>query len=369
MEKPYEDDFVRPDLKEFGSYNAHTSPDTLKQRFGLSLDEIIKLDANENPFGCLPAVTQALAGCKNYSIYPDAGQTKLRNAIALYAGVEPERIVAGAGSDQLIDLLLRLTVRPGDEIINLPPTFGMYSFYARLSGARVIEVERDPDFGIDADAVEKQITPKTRMVFIANPNNPSGNLCSRGQIKQLLESGRTIVVDEAYYEFSRETVADWVGSYPNLIILRTFSKWAGLAGLRIGYGIFDSGTAAYLMRIKDPYNINTAAQTAALAALAHKAELYVQVKTILYEKERLFNHLAGIDGIQPYPSTANFILCSCISCDAPEIVAELKNRGILVRYFDHPRLKNFIRISVGKPEHNDILVETLKEILGEGNSW
>ncbi len=357
--------YIRPDLKNFAPYSAHTSPDTLKEQFGLSLEEIIKLDANENPFGCLPEVNRALRDFGIHCLHPDSGQQELRNLLAKYTGVEAERIVVGAGSDQLIDLLMRLFVSPGDQIINLPPTFGMYPFYAKLAGARVVEVERDGNFGIDIDQIKSQITSLTRLIFVANPNNPSGNLTPRTVIKDLLDTGVNIVVDEAYYEFSRETVMPWVDSYDNLIILRSFSKWAGLAGLRIGYGIFPLEIADYLMRIKDPYSVNAAAQIAVKESLDRQEVLHVQIQTILNERQRLFDRLQSIDGIVVCPSSANFLLCVCTKCNAAMVVRELKNRGILVRYFDMPRLRQCIRISIGKPEQNDVLVESIREILGE----
>ncbi len=358
---------IRPELKSFAPYSAHTSPDTLKEQFGLSIDEIIKLDANENPYGCLPEVNRALSEYKSFGVYPDAGQQELRNSLSKYTGIEPERIVAGAGSDQLIDLLMRLIIRPGDEIINLPPTFGMYSFYARLAGARTVSVERDGNFDINLNEIENRITPLTRLIFIANPNNPSGNLTPKKYIKRLLDRGIYIVVDEAYYEFSRETVMDWVENYDNLMILRSFSKWAGLAGLRVGYGVFPLEIADYLMRIKDPYSVNAAAQIAVTESLKNRERLFKQVQIILSERQRLYDKLRAIDGIVACPSVANYILCICSKCNASMVVQELKNRGILVRYFDVPRLRHCIRISIGKPEQNDILVESIREILGEGN--
>ncbi len=178
---------IRPDLKDFTAYSAHTSPDTLKEQFGLSIDEIIKLDANENPYGCLPEVNQALSEFKSFGVYPDAGQQELRGLLSKYTGVETGRIVIGAGSDQLIDLIMRLMVKPGDEIINLPPTFGMYPFYARLAGAKIVNVERDGNFDININEVENRINSSTRLIFIANPNNPSGNLTPKDDIKRLLD--------------------------------------------------------------------------------------------------------------------------------------------------------------------------------------
>jgi len=357
--------FIRSDLKSFTSYPAHTSPEFMKDKFGLNPEDIIKLDANENPYGCSPAAAEALKGEVSYSVYPDALQTQLRRQLSNYTAAPEERIVAGAGSDQLIDLIIRLVINPGDELINLPPTFAMYSFYARLSRAGVINIKRDDSFDFSVAEVEKHITPRTRLIFLANPNNPSGNLTAKHGILQLLQAGVIVVVDEAYYEFSKETVMPLVGEYDNLVVLRTFSKWAGLAGLRVGYGVFPAELAEYILRIKDPYSINVAAQIGAIESLKDRDLLLRRVDGIVMERERLFGRLKQIEGLSPLPSRANFILCRIDNGHAARLAGELKSRGILVRYFDSPGLDNCIRISVGKPLHNEILLDTLVEIMAE----
>ena len=170
------------------------------------------------------------------------------------------------------------------------------------------------------------------------------------------------MLDEAYYEFSGETLAPLVGKFENLIILRTFSKWAGLAGLRVGYGLFPARVADYLLTIKIPYNVNVAALVAVEESLKDMDYLMETVKKIIAERERLFIELRKISWLKTYPSKANFILCELLKGDAKNLRQKLQDKGILVRYFDQPRLKNFIRISVGKPEHTDTLIKTLQDI-------
>jgi histidinol-phosphate aminotransferase len=360
---------VRDDLKSFVGYSAHTSPDYMKKKFGLDSDEIIKLDANENPYGCSPKVIDVLKDISSYSVYPDAAQTKLREKLSAYTSMPMENIVCGCGSDQLIDLIIRLFVNPGDEIITFNPTFSMYSFYGKLAGAKIIEIDRDETFDFYAPGILNRLNKRTRLVFVANPNNPTGNLVSLVNIRSLLTNGIIVVVDEAYYEFCRETVAPWVEKYDNLIVLRTFSKWAGLAGLRIGYGIFPKHLAEYIMRIKDPYAINMAAQNAAIASLEDKDLLMQRVESIVFERDRLFGSLSSLEGLMPYPSSANFILCRLYDRSAAEFSAQLRERGILVRYYNNPGMETLFRVSVGYPEQNDILIESIKEILGEGTQW
>jgi histidinol-phosphate aminotransferase len=351
---------IRKDLLAFGGYSAATSPETLNGKIEVAKKDIIKLDANENPYGCSPKVQKALAKYKDFNIYPDDGQERLRDMLAGYSGVSANHIVAGSGSNTLIDLLVRLLVAPGDEVINLTPTFGIYSFSTKLNYGKLVEVPRAKDFSIDILKILDAITPKTKIIFIANPNNPTATLTSRREIEVLCKTDLPIVVDEAYYEFSWETATALMKKYDNLIILRTFSKWAGLAGFRVGYGMFPPQIADYLLRIKIPYNVNVAALVAVEESLKDIDYLMVSVKKIIAERDRLFDLLKGIAWIKPYTSRANFILCDVLPGDAKGLHDRLQELGILVRYFDTPRLKDCIRVSVGKPEQTDALIKVLK---------
>jgi histidinol-phosphate aminotransferase len=354
--------FIRRELTSFGGYSAATSPETLGGKTEVAPDKIIKLDANENPYGCSPRVNRALANFNNYNIYTDNNQTRLREQLNGFTGVDTRYIVAGGGSNQLIDLLLRLFVSPGDEVINCVPTFGIYSFSTELCAGKLVSVPRDANFDIDVGIVKAAVTRKTKMICLANPNNPSGNLTSQKDILELLDTGVPLMLDEAYYEFSGETMASFIGKYDNLIILRTFSKWAGLAGLRVGYGFFPARVTDYLLTIKIPYNVNVAALVAVEESLKDKDYLLMTVGKIINERERLSSELKKIAWLKTYPSRANFLLCELIKGDAKQLRQKLQDKGILVRYFDQPQLKNFIRISVGKPEHTDVLIETLNNI-------
>lgn len=352
---------IRKDLLAFGGYSAATAPETLEGKIEVGVKDIIKLDANENPYGCSPRVAKALARYKNFNIYPDDGQARLRKILAGYAGVDASHIVAGSGSNQLIDLIVRLLVSPGDEVINCTPTFGLYSFSTRLGGGKLVEVPRKVDFSLDLVKTVSAVTRNTRIIFIANPNNPTGNLAPRRQIETLLETGVPVVVDEAYYEFGWETSSALLKRYENLLILRTFSKWAGLAGLRVGYGLFPPEIADFVLRIKIPYNVNVAALVAVEESLKDVDYLMGSVKKIVAERDRLFTELKRISYLKVYPSKANFFLCE-VNGDAAKVYQRLQAKGILVRAYDHPRLKNCIRISVGKPEHTDALVRALREL-------
>jgi histidinol-phosphate aminotransferase len=208
------------------------------------------------------------------------------------------------------------------------------------------------------------ITAKTKLILLATPNNPTGTLIPREDILRILESGLPLLVDEAYYEFTGQTVAPLIGSYPNLMVLRTFSKWAGLAGLRIGYGMFPEHIAEYLMNIKEPYCVNAAAMLAVRETLCDIEYLMVNVRKIIAERERLFWLLEEFNWLKPYPSQANFILCYVLNGRAGALKNKLEDRGIFVRHFNQPKLADFIRISIGRPQDSDILVKVLQEIGG-----
>ncbi|MBN1643696.1 MAG: histidinol-phosphate transaminase [Dehalococcoidales bacterium] len=355
---------IKKDLLAFGGYSAATSPETLEGKIDVATRDIIKLDANENPYGCSPRVNKALSQFQQFNIYPDDGQEKLRKLLAGYAGIDAKYIVAGSGSNQLIDLLIRLLVNKGDEVINCTPTFGIYSFSTKLCGGTLVEIPRDENFNIDIAKVKSAAGKKTKIIFIANPNNPTGNLTPRKDIIELLETGVPVVVDEAYYEFSGQTVVPLMKKYDNLIILRTFSKWAGLAGLRIGYGLFPPEIADFILRIKIPYNVNAAAIAAVAESFKDTDYLIDSVKKLIAERKRLFTRLQKIDWLKVYPSQSNFILCRVEGIDARELYKKLQAKGILVRYFDQNRIKDCIRISVGKPEHTDAVIKALREIGG-----
>jgi histidinol-phosphate aminotransferase len=238
----------------------------------------------------------------------------------------------------------------------------MYRFATGVCGGTLVEVPRGEDFAIKLNEVKAAIGEKTKIILLANPNNPTGTITSRRDILEIVDTGIPVLVDEAYYEFSRETVAPLVSKYENLMVVRTFSKWAGLAGLRVGYGIFPAKIADYLLKIKPPYNVNVAALVAVQESLKDIDYLMASVKAIIAERERLFRELEKIKWLKPLPSQANFMLCSVLSGEASQLQQKLRDKGILVRYFDWPLLKSFIRISVGKPEHTDVLIKALQEI-------
>lgn len=356
---------IRPDLAALEPYTPIVPFEALSERLGLPVEQIIKLDANENPYGPSPRAIEALARYPHYAIYPDPDQMPLRRALARYTGQPISRILCGNGSDEIIDLLLRLFIAPGDAVIESSPTFGMYSFNTGVVGGRSVDVPRDATWRVDTEAIAAAVeTTRAKLVFLPTPNNPDGSSLTRAEIERLLELPTIVVIDEAYAEFSGTSVADLVGQVPNLVVLRTFSKWAGLAGLRIGYGLIPEPIIEHLWKIKPPYNINMAANAAALASLDDLDFLLGNVRRIVAERERLLAALHTIGGLEPFPSDANFILMRVHDGRAAELKMALERRGILLRYYSKPRLRDCVRISVGTPEQNDRAIQALREIVG-----
>jgi|HigsolmetaAR202D_1030399.scaffolds.fasta_scaffold00001_34 histidinol-phosphate aminotransferase len=357
---------LRSDIAALDSYTPIVPLDVLAQQLGLPVERIIKLDANENPYGPSPRAIAALndpAVHAAYAVYPDPECRAVRAALSSYIGQPSERIICGAGADELIDLLLRLCVEPGEVVIDCPPTFGMYSFDAGVQAAKVVNVERKEDFSLDPEELAEAITQhKAKIVFLTSPNNPTGNLMPRNDILRLLELPVLVVVDEAYAEFSGGSVIDLVGQYENLVVLRTLSKWAGLAGLRIGYGVMHEELAQHIWKIRQPYNVSVPAQVAALASFDDMDHLRDTIRRIIDERARLYEGLRSIAWLQPYPSEANFILCRVDGRSAREVKDALAKEGILVRYYNKPNLRDCIRISVGKPEHTDAVLAALRAL-------
>lgn len=368
-------ELLRPDITALHPYTPVIPIEILAERLGIPSDQIIKLDANENPYGPSPRALAALAALGSpdqalrSAIYPDPEHNRLRAKISSHLGQPLNRIVCGAGSDELIDLLMRLTLTPGSTMIDCPPTFGMYAFNAGLHSAKVVEVPRDEQFNIDIEAIAEAAERGGRLLFLPAPNNPTGNPLARTDIERLLELPMLLVVDEAYAEFAGISALDMVEHAPNLVILRTFSKWAGLAGLRVGYGVMHEELAAQLWKIKQPYNVNVAALIAAEASLDDADWLMANVARLNAERDRLLVELAQLPGLSPCPSAANFILCKVSAGRgtaaerASGIRDELRKRGILIRYYPRPDLCEYVRFTVGTPQQNDTVLATLREIL------
>ena len=357
---------VRPELESMSAYLPGESLVAFSARTGIPVHHIIKLNSNESPYGPVPSVIEALGDCKNYNHYPDSDAITLRAALSDYTGLDGSHIVLSHGSNELINLLWHIFLSVGDTILCCPPTFSLYTTMTSFCGASVIEVPRTSDFEIDVKEVLAALTPSTKLIVICSPNNPTGNPIAESDVLALLESGRIVVIDEAYVEFSQQPggFAHLVPHYRNLVVLRSFSKWAGLAGLRIGYGLFPVWIANYMLQAQCPFEVNLAGHIAAIETLAHLDQVLANVQRITQERERLFDMLKSQSYLTPFPSQGNYILARLDELDITieHLRATVEEYGILLRYFKQPSMHNFLRVTVGLPEHTDLLAQALAKV-------
>jgi histidinol-phosphate aminotransferase len=357
---------VRPELESMTAYLPGESLVAFCSRTGIPVHRIIKLNSNESPYGPVPSAIKALGEYKNYNSYPDSDARILRDALSDYTGLEGSHIVLSHGSNELINLLWHIFLSVGDSILCCPPTFSLYSTITSFCGASVIEVSRTSEFEIDVEEVLAALTPSTKLIVICSPNNPTGNPIAESDVLSLLESGRIVVIDEAYVEFSQRPggFAHLVPHYRNLVVLRSFSKWAGLAGLRIGYGLFPVWIANYMLQAQCPFEVNVAGHIAAIETLIHLEYALANVQRITRERERLFNMLKSQSYLTPFPSQGNYVLARLDDkgVKIEQVRAAVEEHAILLRYFQQPSMHNFLRVTVGLPEHTDRLTQALARV-------
>lgn len=345
---------AREDLNTLIPYDAPYYPD------------VIKMDANENPYDFPPWVMAELferMSGRDFSRYPDASSEKLRQALAAYTGVSAKNIITGNGSDEII-LNIMLTFGAGAKLAVATPTFSMYGVHGRIAFTQTIEVPRRPDFSLDIDSLKRVSNEAdVKIVIVCSPNNPTGTATPPGEIEEILKSTRAIVVvDEAYGEFGGESCIPLLGRYPNLVILRTFSKAYSLAGLRVGYLLADEPIVNQLLKVKQPYNLNTFSQVAATLVMENLDPFRERIIRILVERDRLFASMSALPGLEVVPTEANFILFRTPH-PAEMIYQGLLERGILIRSLDGPALPRYLRVSVGTGDENRYFVESLSELL------
>jgi histidinol-phosphate aminotransferase len=357
---------VRPEIDRMAAYLPGEAQEAFSRRTGIPLHQLIKLNSNESPYPPAPEVSAALGDFRNYNLYPDTESTALRQALADYTGVDSRYIVVSHGSNELINLLWHIFLSVGDNIICCPPTFSLYTFITTFCGAYVLEVPRTSEYEVDVPRVLASLTPETKIIVLCSPNNPTGNPIDEEDVLTLLETGRIVMVDEAYVEFSDRPrgLAHLVPQYRNLVVMRTFSKWAGLAGLRIGYGIFPEWIVAYLKRAQCPFEVNLAGHIAAIETLKQLDYTLANVRRIIAERERLMAVLKAQPYLEPTPSQGNFILARVREEEVhmEEVRRTVESYGILLRYFNHPYLHNYLRVTVGLPEHTDRLALALSKV-------
>jgi histidinol-phosphate aminotransferase len=340
----------------------------LAREYGLSPAAIIKLASNENPRGPSPRVRAAIAAAAaEVTRYPDGNGFELKSALAARYGIEREQVVLGNGSNDVLELAAQAFLRPGDEAVYAQHAFAVYPLAIQARGALGIEVAARA-YGHDLEAMRAALSARTRVAFVANPNNPTGTWLAPAAVKAFLAAVPrevVVVLDEAYDEYldpaQRSASASWLPEHPNLIVSRTFSKAYGLAGLRVGYGLMDAAVAGLLNRVRQPFNVNSLAQAAALAALADTE--YVAQSAAL-NRAGLQELGAGLDamGVGYVPSHGNFLLVHV--GDGAQVYARLLRQGVIVRPVANYGLPQHLRVTVGLPAENQRFLGALAAALG-----
>jgi len=364
---------VRPEIPDFEKYHAGMAIEEIQERYGLG--KVIKLASNENPLGTSPVVKNVLV--KNAGLafrYAQAGTPRLHKAIAAHHGLPVSRIVAGNGSDEIIDLIVRIKARPGkDNIIAFKPCFSMYKLQAKLCGVEFRQAPVNADFSFPWKDLLALADENTAVCFVTTPDNPSGFTPKVAELEALaraLPPQCLLVIDEAYMDFA-EPLADYsllprLSEFENVAILRTFSKMYGLAGLRLGYGILPEWLADYCLRVKLPFSVNVLAELAGIAALSDSVHYQATLEAVRQGREQLSKGLAAM-GCTAHPSMANFLLFDLpkdAKLDAKGLFEKLLERGIIIRPLASYNLPDSLRVSVGDASENRALLDAMQEILG-----
>ena len=338
---------VRPMVREIAPYRS------ARDEFEDFEAQKIFLDANENPYN-----TDA-------NRYPDPFQRQLKRVLANVKGVEADQILLGNGSDEVLDLIFRTFCEPGeDEVILLPPTYGMYAVLAQLNNVKEVNVPLDQNFELDIAGIMSSVNQKTKVIFVCSPNNPTGNAIPQDQIKSLLDQfSGLVVVDEAYIDFSTAgTAIELMNDYPRLMVCQTFSKAYGLAGIRLGIGFAQPEIIDFFNKIKPPYNVNVLSQKKALKSLNDPAVVARQVQELIGERQKMEKELLALGFVKKiYPSDANFLLVGVD--DAKKRYQQFLEQDIVVR--NRSSLlgcENTLRITVGTPQENITFINTCKTI-------
>ena len=353
----------RPQIKDLQAYKPGKPVEDVKREYGL--DRVIKLASNENPLGCSEKAKQAIQDALNHlNIYPDGNTTDLKEVIAKKFNVKTTQILPSSGSDEMVDQISKTFIQEGDEVIMADITFPRYISTCKMMGGIPVVVPLK-NHTYDLDGMKERITDKTRLIWLCNPNNPTGTMFTKEVLDEFLQSvpkDIVVIYDEAYREFvtredyPKDSLA-YLPDYPNLIIMRTFSKAYGLAALRVGYTLASEEIIEHINKIRGPFNVNTLAQVAAIAALDDEGFLQRSYDVNKEGKRYLYKIFEELD-LEFAPSETNHILVD-VKKDAQEIFVELQKRGVIVR----PIYGTFIRVSIGTMEENITFVEKLQEVL------
>lgn len=359
---------VAPHIEALKPYVPGKPIEQVKRELGLT--DVIKLASNENPLGPSQAAIDAMRlGAQSVGLYPEGDAPALREAVATHLRVPGDRLVFGNGSDEVLHLLAMTFLQPGDHVVQGDPSFAMYEIYTQQCNATSIKVPLK-NYTHDLSAMVEALTPRTRIVFIANPNNPTGTLVRRGEVETFLDrvpENVLVVFDEAYDEYvddpEKPSTLPYVLDRRNVVVLRTFSKAYALAGLRVGYGVARPEIASLLNRVRSPFNVNLIAQGAAAAAIGDQEHIAKSVELNARGRDYFYREFERL-GLAYVPSQANFVLVD-VGRDSREVFAGLQALGVIVRPGAGLGLPRHIRVTVGTQEQNERFIKALEDVLGK----
>lgn len=353
---------VRSAVRSLPSYSREAAPSVPPRR-------VVRLDWNESPYGPSPKARSAIASFDAIHRYPEIDARSLREALGGYLGAPADDIVVGAGLDDVLNTLALLLIEPGDRVVISEPTFGLYRPLFSLHGAEIVDVPLGVDFALDADALIAAADARTKLVIICNPNNPTGNLFDPAAVAAVAAGvGCVVAIDEAYAEFAGVAHRPLMDRHPNVAVLRTMSKFAGLAGMRVGYGVFPAALMPFARPMLPAFgNVSAVSVTAAVASLDDVAYLEDVVARVVRDRDALAERLRRLPGVVPWPSATNFLLVRLPIPNAGPVVHRLAAEGVFVRQFPRPDLGllDCLRVTVGTPDENDIFVAELSTALRE----
>src|SRR5438132_8820264 len=336
---------IRPDVRAAAPAQWPLALEAVAERLGMSVHELAKLDTNENLYGPSPKVGEAIARFDRLQFYPDAQYARLRAALARHSATPVDRIVLSNGLDEMIDLLTRSLIVPGEAVMDCPPSFEVYAWAADINHARTVRVPRHMDFTLDLAGIERAFDANRdlKLLWLTSPHNPDGSLLPHYELERLLRLPAYVVVDEAYVDFAPYSFVEASEAHENLILIRTFSKAPALAGIRLGYGILPRALVEAYWKLVAPFSVDALAIVASLAGRDDWDYTRAIVAQMIEQRERLFEELHQFPFLKPYRSHANFILCAVVGRSAAQLKDTLAQQGVLVRLLDNQDLRNHIR--------------------------
>jgi len=355
---------TREFLKRFKAYEWETPTHQIAASMGLPEERVFRLDTNTSPFLPLVPLRELRKNVFSTGVnqYPDTTYRSLRELLSGYCQRGLDRFVITNGADEGLDIVTKTFLDPGEGTVTATPTYSMFRIVTELMGAKMTGVQRARDFSVNVDRVLHGVRKNTRIIFLCNPNNPTGNFTPQRDVEHLVkESGCLVAVDEAYQEYAGKSAIDLTDRYDNLVVIRTFSKAFSMAGVRVGYLVASETTVKELNKVRPPNSLTVISLALAESALKHIGEMRSNVTRIVKERERCFKELSEIKNIEPYPSEANFILFRVVGMDANVIHARLMKKGFVLRNLaEVPGIRNTLRVTTSTREINDGFIDALR---------